>query len=61
MLTSVECQERSDQKRAEAELQPCHQRRLLTAAEGWLALAGIMRRAEASVSTAPGRGSGARP
>ena len=43
MLTSVECQQRADQKRAEAELHPRNRQRLLTAAEGWLILAEIMR------------------
>jgi hypothetical protein len=47
VLTSFECQERADQKRAEAELHPRNGQRLLTAAEGWLILAGIMRRLEA--------------
>jgi hypothetical protein len=47
VLTSFECQERADQKRTEAELHPRNGQRLLTAAEGWLILAGIMRRLEA--------------
>ena len=48
MLTSEECRERAEQKIAEADLQPRHERRLRTAAEGWLVLADIMGRLEAS-------------
>jgi hypothetical protein len=50
MLTSAECRERAAQKTAEAELQPRHQKRLRTAAEGWLILADVMARAEASLA-----------
>jgi hypothetical protein len=53
MLTSVQCQERADQKIAEAELKPRHKKRLLTAAQGWLALAEMMRRLEDSVNARP--------
>jgi hypothetical protein len=49
MLTAVECRERAEQKRAEAELHPRHERRLRTAVEGWLVLAGIIGRVEASL------------
>jgi hypothetical protein len=48
MLTSEECRERAEQKIAEANLHPSHEKRLRAAAEGWLVLAGIMDRAEAS-------------
>ena len=58
MLTSAECQQRADQKRAEAELHSRNRQRLLTAAEGWLILAGIMGRLEASFSAPPNAGSG---
>ena len=50
MLTAAECRERAEQKIAEADLQPRHERRLRTAAEGWLGLANIMGRLEASVA-----------
>ena len=50
MLTAAECRERAEQKIAEADLQPRHERRLRTAAEGWLVLANIMGRLEASVA-----------
>jgi hypothetical protein len=49
MLTSAECRARAEQKIAEAELQPRHQRKLRTAAEGWLVLADLMERLEASM------------
>ena len=48
MPTSAECRERAEQKLAEADLHPRHERRLRSAAEGWLVLAGIMGRVEAS-------------
>ena len=51
MLTSAECRERAEQKIAEADLQPRHERRLRTAAEGWLGLANIMGRLEASAAS----------
>jgi hypothetical protein len=47
MLTSDECRQRAEEKLAEAKLEPQHEKRLLTAAEGWLVLAGIMSRVEA--------------
>jgi hypothetical protein len=49
MLTSAECRQRAEQKIAEAELEPRHQKRLRTAAEGWLILADVMTRAEAGL------------
>jgi hypothetical protein len=49
MFTSAERRERAEQKLADAELQPRHERRLRTAAEGWLILAGVMGRVEASL------------
>jgi hypothetical protein len=55
VLTSLECQQRADQKRAEAELHPRNRRRLLTAEDGWLALAEMMRRLEANLSPPPKR------
>ena len=44
MLTSAECRERAEQKLAEADLHPRHEKRLRTAAEGWLNLADLMGR-----------------
>jgi hypothetical protein len=38
MLTSEECRERAEQKIAEANLHPSHEKRLRAAAEGWLVL-----------------------
>jgi hypothetical protein len=49
MPTSAECRERAEEKIAEAERQPGHEKRLRSAAEGWLVLAEIMGRLEASV------------
>jgi hypothetical protein len=43
--------ERAAQKTAEAELQPRHERRRRTAAQGWLVLADIMGRLEASAAS----------
>jgi hypothetical protein len=48
-MPSAECRARAEQKIAEAELQPRHQRKLRTAAEGWLVLADLMERLEASM------------
>jgi hypothetical protein len=48
MLTSIECRQRALGKIAEAELQPRHNKRLVTAAQGWLILAEHMARLEAS-------------
>ena len=49
MLTSAECRVHAEQKLAQAEHDDRHRRRLITAAEAWLILAGQMRRVEASV------------
>jgi hypothetical protein len=56
MLTSAECRQRAEQKITEAELNPRHERRLRTAAEGWLILADLVGRLEVSVG-APARSS----
>ena len=48
MLTSAECQAKADEKSAQADLEPRHRRRLLTAADGSDHLAGIMGQLEAS-------------
>jgi hypothetical protein len=48
MLTSAECQTKADETFAQAEREPRNHKRLLAAAEGWLILAGIMRRLEVS-------------
>ena len=53
MLTSVECRARATDKFAEAERQPRQKERLLTAAQGWLILAGIMVRLETGLSARP--------
>jgi hypothetical protein len=52
MLTSVQCQKRADQKIAEAELEPRHKKSLPSAAQGWSALADMMRQLEASLAAA---------
>jgi len=52
MLTSAECRERAEQKLAEADLHPRHERRLRSAAEAWLILADVMARLEASLPVA---------
>jgi hypothetical protein len=52
MLTSAECRQRAEQKLAEAALHPRHERRLRSAAEGWLNLADVMARVEASLKAA---------
>jgi hypothetical protein len=49
MLTSAECRARAEQKLAEADLHPRHEKKLRTAAEGWLVLAELMERLEASM------------
>jgi hypothetical protein len=49
MLTSAECRARAEQKLAEADLHPRHEKKLRTAAEGWLVLADLMERLEASM------------
>jgi hypothetical protein len=48
MLTSAECQAKADEKFAQAKCEPRHRKRLLAAADGWVILAGIMGRLEAS-------------
>jgi hypothetical protein len=55
MLTSAECRERAEQKLAEADLHPRHERRLRSAAEGWLILADLMEALEANVVGAPAK------
>ena len=50
MLTSAKCRERAEQKLAEAELHPRHEKRLRAAAEGWLNLADLMGPLEASMA-----------
>jgi hypothetical protein len=42
MLTSVECQAKADEKIVQAERELRNRKRLLTAADGWAILAGIM-------------------
>jgi hypothetical protein len=49
MFTSAECRERAEGKIAEAERQPGHEKRLRTAAQGWLVLAEIVERLVALV------------
>jgi hypothetical protein len=46
MFTSAECRAHADEKLAQAEREPRNRRRLTTAAEGWLFLAGQMTRLE---------------
>jgi len=46
MLTSAECRAQAEQKLAQAERDERHRKRLITAAEAWLFLAGQLRRAE---------------
>jgi hypothetical protein len=48
MLSSAECRERAAEKTAEANTHPRHEPRLLAAAQGWLVLARIVERLEAS-------------
>lgn len=48
MLTSAECQARADENLAKAEREPRNHKRLLATAEGWVTLAGVMERLEAS-------------
>jgi len=47
-LTSTECRANAERKLAEAGHDERHRRRLITAAEGWLFLAGQLRRIEKS-------------
>ena len=49
MLTSTECHEIAKQKLVQAEHEPQHRTRLLTAAQGWLVLENELRRSEANV------------
>ena len=49
MLTSTECHEMAKQKLVQAEHEPQHRTRLLTAAQGWLVLENELRRLEANV------------
>jgi hypothetical protein len=50
MLTSIECRSQAEEKITQAEREPRHRTRLLTAAQAWLILAGQMRRLEATIS-----------
>jgi hypothetical protein len=50
MFTSTECRAHAEQKLEQAEHDQQHRRRLITAAEAWLKLASLLRRAEAKVS-----------
>jgi hypothetical protein len=50
MFTSAECRGHAEEKLAQAEIDPRHRRRLITAAEAWLNLARQLGRAEATVS-----------
>ena len=50
MFTSAECRAHAEQKIAQAEHDPRHRRRLITAAEAWLNLASLLRRAEVTVA-----------
>jgi len=52
MLTSIECRSQAEEKITQAEREPRHRTRLLTAAQAWLILAGQMRRLEAAISSA---------
>jgi hypothetical protein len=47
MLTSIECRAQAEKKLAQANQNPQHRRRLITAAEAWLFLASQLGRAEA--------------
>jgi hypothetical protein len=50
VFTSAECRAHAEQKLAQAKREPQNQKRLLTAAQGWLFLAGQMTRLEANAS-----------
>jgi|SRR6266498_203615 hypothetical protein len=50
MLTSIECRSQAEEKITQAEREPRHRTRLLTAAQAWLILAGQMRRLEIAIS-----------
>jgi hypothetical protein len=49
MLTSMECRSQAEEKITQAEREPRHRTRLLTAAQAWLILAGQMRRLETTI------------
>ena len=51
LLTSAECLTHAEEKLAEAGQDDGHRSRLTTAAEGWLALAGQLRRLERTPGT----------
>ena len=61
MFTSSECRAHAEEKIAQAQREPRHQRRLLTAAEGWLVLAGQIRRIEKAMAGAGKKRSKIRP
>ncbi len=48
LLTSTECRAMAEEKLAEADRDERHRKRLTTAGEGWLFLAGQLRRLEQS-------------
>jgi hypothetical protein len=50
MFTSAECRAYAEQKLAQADHDQRHRRRLITAAEAWLKLASLLRRAEATAA-----------
>jgi hypothetical protein len=50
MLTSAECRAQAEAKLAQAEQDGRHRRRLITAAEAWLHLASVLRRAESTMA-----------
>jgi hypothetical protein len=62
LMTSSKCRAIAEQKLAEAGCDKTHRRRLINAAEGWLFLAGQLRRLEKSfepcarATPSPGRG-----
>ena len=49
MLTSAECREWARTETSEADLHPRHEKRLRTAAEGWLVLGDVKARADTSL------------
>ena len=51
MFSSAECQAHAEEKLLEANNDPRHRRRLLTAAEAWLYLAAQIRSAEPPLTT----------
>ena len=50
MFTIAECRAQAEQKLAQAEHDDRHRKRLITAAEAWLLLAGQLRRGEKVVT-----------